>query len=63
MEKGTVKFFNHVKGFGFIKIEGQEREVFVHKTGLIDEIKDNDTVEFKLEDTPKGPSAVEVRKA
>jgi len=63
MEKGTVKFFNQTKGFGFIKVEGSEKEVFVHVSGLKDEIRDNDTVTFEIQDGKKGPNAVNVRKA
>jgi CspA family cold shock protein len=61
MKKGTVKFFNHVKGFGFIKEEGTNNEFFVHSTGLIDKIKDNDSVTFDDESDKKGPRAVNVR--
>jgi CspA family cold shock protein len=46
MSKGTVKFFNETKGFGFIVEEGTSKEHFVHVTGLIDKIKENDEVEF-----------------
>ena len=42
MNKGTVKFFNNSKGFGFIKDEESDKEYFVHVTGLIDEVKEND---------------------
>ncbi|MCD6354085.1 MAG: cold shock domain-containing protein, partial [Prolixibacteraceae bacterium] len=42
MSKGTVKFFNNAKGFGFISEEGTDKEHFVHVSGLIDEIKDGD---------------------
>ena len=45
MSKGTVKFFNESKGFGFIVEEESEKEHFVHVTGLIDEIKEGDDVE------------------
>jgi len=63
MKKGTVKFFNHVKGFGFIKEEGSENEYFVHSTGLIDQIKDNDNVTFDSESDKKGPRAINVKLA
>lgn len=63
MEKGTVKFFNQTKGFGFIKVDGSEKEVFVHVSGLKDEIRDNDTVTFEIQDGKKGPNAVNVKKA
>ncbi|MEA3505769.1 MAG: cold shock domain-containing protein, partial [Bacteroidota bacterium] len=44
MNKGTVKFFNDTKGFGFIKDEESENEYFVHVSGLIDEIREDDVV-------------------
>ena len=61
MKKGTVKFFNQVKGFGFINEEGSDKDYFVHSTGLKDSIKDGDSVEFELEDDPKGMRAVDVK--
>ena len=60
MEKGTVKFFNESKGFGFIKMENG-KEVFVHVTGCKDEIQENDQVSFTLEEGKKGLSAVNVK--
>lgn len=61
MEKGTVKFFNNEKGYGFIKFDDSEREIFVHKSGLIDNVRENDYVEFEVEQGQKGPNAVNVR--
>ena len=61
MNKGTVKFFNDAKGFGFIVEEGSNQEHFVHVSGLIDEIRENDTVEFELQEGKKGLNAVNVR--
>jgi CspA family cold shock protein len=61
MSKGTVKFFNESKGFGFITEEGSNTEHFVHVSGLIDEIRENDEVEFELQDGRKGLNAVNVR--
>ena len=61
MNKGTVKFFNESKGFGFITEEGNNKEHFVHVSGLIDEIRENDEVEFELQDGRKGLNAVNVR--
>ena len=61
MSKGTVKFFNESKGFGFIIEEGSNKEHFVHVTGLIDEIRENDEVEFELKEGKKGLNAVNVR--
>ncbi|MBC6112855.1 MULTISPECIES: cold-shock protein [Pedobacter] len=60
MKNGTVKFFNTEKGFGFIK-EDNGGELFVHASGLIDEIRENDTVEYEVKDGKKGPNAVNVR--
>jgi CspA family cold shock protein len=62
MSKGTVKFFNNAKGFGFITEEGVEKDHFVHVTGLIDEIREGDQVEFDLEEGRKGLNALNVRK-
>tara|TARA_B110000014_G_C20018887_1_gene528563 strand:+ start:858 stop:1055 length:198 start_codon:yes stop_codon:yes gene_type:complete len=57
---GTVKFFNTRKGFGFI--EGEDsKDIFVHANNLIDQIKDGDKVTYEVEDTPKGPSAINVK--
>ena len=61
MNTGTVKFFNETKGFGFIKEDDSNKEHFVHVTGLIDEIKENDHVEFELQEGKKGLNAVNVR--
>jgi CspA family cold shock protein len=61
MSKGTVKFFNESKGFGFIVEEGNNSEHFVHVSGLIDEIRENDEVEFELQEGRKGLNAVNVR--
>ena len=60
MKKGTVKFFNTAKGFGFIKgDDGQD--IFVHVTGLKDEIQENDTVSFDTEVGKRGVNAINVR--
>ena len=61
MNKGTVKFFNESKGFGVITEEGSNKEHFVHVSGLIDEIRENDEVEFDLQDGRKGLNAVNVK--
>ena len=61
MSKGTVKFFNDTKGFGFISEEGSNKEHFVHVSGLIDEIREGDAVEFELEQGKKGLNAVNVK--
>ncbi|MBL8206430.1 MAG: cold shock domain-containing protein [Blastocatellia bacterium] len=61
--KGTVKFFNPSKGFGFIVDSVTKEEFMVHVTGLIDEIREGDTVTFKTENGRKGMNAVEVQLA
>jgi cold shock protein len=61
MNKGTVKFFNESKGFGFITEEGTNKEHFVHVSGLVDEIRENDEVEFDLKEGRKGLNAVNVK--
>jgi cold shock protein len=60
MQKGTVKFFNETKGFGFITVDGSNQDVFVHVSGLQDEIRENDRVTFQVEQGKKGPNAVNV---
>lgn len=62
MEKGTVKFFNDAKGFGFIKTDSGN-EVFVHTSGLVDKVRENDTVTFEITEGKKGPNAVNVKLA
>jgi CspA family cold shock protein len=61
MSKGTVKFFNDAKGFGFIKEEGSNQEYFVHISGLVDEIREGDEVEYDLKEGKKGLNAVNVK--
>ncbi len=61
MSKGTVKFFNETKGFGFITEEGSNKEHFVHISGLIDEVREGDEVEFDLQEGKKGLNAVNVK--
>ncbi|MCR6641644.1 MAG: cold shock domain-containing protein [Sporocytophaga sp.] len=58
--QGTVKFFNNSKGFGFIKSSESNEDIFVHSSGLIDEIRENDQVKFDLERGKKGMNAVNV---
>ena len=64
--KGKVKWFNFRKGFGFIERDDKEKDVFVHITSVkaaeIKTLQENDKLEFSLEDGPKGPSAVNLKK-
>jgi cold shock protein len=61
MNKGTVKFFNESKGFGFIKDASSDKEYFVHVSGLIDQIREEDEVSFELQEGKKGLNAVNVK--
>lgn len=63
MNNGTVKFFNDSKGFGFIKEDNTNQEYFVHVTGLINEIRENDKVTFELKEGKRGLNAVNVKLA
>ncbi|MEX0995061.1 MAG: cold shock domain-containing protein [Balneolaceae bacterium] len=65
-QQGKVKFFDAQKGFGFIEPEEGGEDVFVHRNNvpnLADNegLEDGERVEFDVEDTPKGPSAIEVK--
>ena len=62
MKNGVVKFYNEAKGFGFIK-EDNGPEIFVHATGLQEEIRENDNVVFDVQDGKKGLNAVKVKLA
>jgi CspA family cold shock protein len=62
MNNGTVKFFNNSKGFGFITPDDESKDVFVHQNGLIDEINEGDKVNYEIEETPKGLSAINVKR-
>jgi CspA family cold shock protein len=59
MSTGTVKFFNETKGFGFITGEDKQ-DIFVHVTGLNEDIRENDTVSYDVENGKKGLNAVNV---
>ena len=55
------------KGFGFITVQGQEKDLFFHSKSLVgvtfDELNEGDTVSFEVEESPKGPNAVNVQRA
>ncbi len=61
MQEGTVKFFNGTKGFGFISPSNGGADVFVHVSGLRDEIRENDKVTFEVENGKKGLNAINVK--
>ncbi|MEI6434943.1 MAG: cold shock domain-containing protein [Bacteroidota bacterium] len=63
MTQGTVKFFNERKGFGFILDDATQQEVFVHVSGLVDKIRENDKVSFDITEDSRGKKAINVRKA
>jgi CspA family cold shock protein len=58
--QGVVKFYNESKGFGFIKNTDTDEEIFVHATGLIDKIYENDNVTYEVTDGKKGKNAINV---
>ena len=60
MNKGTVKFFNNSKGFGFITPEDGSKDIFVHANGLVDEINEGDKVSYNTEEGKKGLNAIDV---
>jgi CspA family cold shock protein len=60
-QQGTVKFFNETKGFGFISPSNGGADIFVHSSGLIDRIRENDSVNFDVEQGKKGVNAVNVK--
>ena len=61
MKKGTVKFFNTQKNFGFITMEETGEQIFVHQSGLKTTINENDKVIFEVEESPKGLRAINVK--
>ena len=66
MTNGTVKWYNARKGFGFVEQEGGGKDVFVHASAVkaagMRYLNEGDKLEFTLEDGPKGPSAVNLKK-
>jgi CspA family cold shock protein len=62
MKEGKVKFFNESRGFGFIKDSESDNEYFVHVSGLVDNIQEDDEVTFELKEGRKGLNAVNVKR-
>lgn len=60
MSKGTVKFFNNAKGFGFITPDDGSKDVFVHQNALTEEINEGDKVSYDVDESPKGLNATNV---
>lgn len=63
MKRGIVKFFNKSKGFGFIKVEDTDEEIFFHVSGIIEEVQDNDEVVFEITEGRRGMNAINVKHA
>lgn len=61
MTNGTVKFFNNIRGFGFIAPDDGGKDVFVHKSDLVDEITEGDKVSYDVEESEKGLNATNVK--
>lgn len=62
MQEGTVKFYNEKKGFGFISSSEGNEDVFVHSSGLLDNVRENDNVIFEVQRRYKGLNAVNVKR-
>jgi len=62
MSTGKVKFFNERKGFGFIIDDEDQKEIFVHVSGVMDKIRENDQVSFDIADDKRGKKAINVKK-
>jgi len=60
--EGTVKWYNHTKAYGFIEVEGQ-KDVFVHRNSLPENtiLREGDKIEFEIEESEKGPQAVNIK--
>jgi len=62
MKTGKVKFFNENKGFGFILEDESKEEIFVHSSGLVDKVRENDEVEYDTTQGRNGLNAINVKK-
>jgi cold shock protein len=62
MSTGKVKFFNERKGFGFIVNDETHEDIFVHVSGLVDKIKENDQVSFDITEDQRGKKAINVKR-
>lgn len=62
MQEGTIKFFNETKGFGFITPAEGGKDIFVHKTNLVHEVRENDRVQFEVENGQRGLNAINVER-
>ncbi|MFI5221033.1 MAG: cold-shock protein [Bacteroidia bacterium] len=60
--QGTVKFYNESKGYGFITDDDTKKDYFVHSSGVLEKIHNNDKVSFELGEGKRGPMAVDVKK-
>lgn len=63
MPTGKVKFYNEKKGFGFVIEDETQKDIFVHASGLVDKIQENDLVNFEIVDDERGKKAINVKKA
>ncbi|MDP4290788.1 MAG: cold shock domain-containing protein [Bacteroidota bacterium] len=63
MFTGKIKFFNEKKGFGFIVDDESQKDIFVHVSGLVEKVAENDTVVFELAEDKRGQKAINVKKA
>ena len=62
MPTGKVKFYNEKKGFGFVIDDETQKDIFVHASGLVDKIKEDDLVNFDIVDDERGKKAINVKK-
>ena len=62
MKTGTVKFFNESKGYGFIVQDDNKADIFVHASGLVHQVRENDKVSFEVREGKKGLNAFNVER-